>query len=118
MSGACRNAATATCVFCSFRPRGFGWCRMASAQILRSSAATGISAGHVDANDWHCGSEPAVAAKSPVERAADGDDQADHKKIAIAPFELRHELEVHAVDAGDCGRHGEDGSPGREPSGD
>ena len=27
MSGACRNAATATCVFCSFRPRVKSWVR-------------------------------------------------------------------------------------------
>src|SRR5262245_32762055 len=89
-----------------------------ASKARRSDAATGISAEHVDANDWRCGSEPAVAAKPPVERAADGDDHADDEKIAVAPFELRHELEVHAVDAGDCGRDGEDGSPGREPSGD
>src|SRR6266545_7566533 len=64
------------------------------------------------------GSKPAVAAKSPIERGADRSDHADDQEIPIAPFELRHELEVHAVDAGDRGRHREDGGPSRELSGD
>src|SRR5262249_31731374 len=68
---------------------------------------------HVGAQSRHRLSNPAVSAKSPVQRAADSDDHADNEKIPIAPFELRHELEVHAVDAGDRGRHREDGGPGR-----
>src|SRR5262249_59848146 len=66
---------------------------------------------HVGAQSRHNGSNPAVSAKSPVQRAADSDDHGDNEKIPIAPFELRHELEVHAVDAGDRGRHREDGGP-------
>ena len=68
---------------------------------------------HVGAKSRDRGSNPPVSAKSPVQRAADSDDHADNEKIPIAPFELRHELEVHAVDAGDRGRHREDGGPGR-----
>ena len=45
-------------------------------------------------------SKPVVAVEAPIQRAADGGDYCDDDKIAIAPFELRHVLEVHPVDAG------------------
>ena len=54
-------------------------------------------------------SEPAVVAQARVERDADGCNPAENEEIAVAQFELGHVLEVHAVDAGDRGRHCENG---------
>ena len=55
------------------------------------------------------------AAKAKKEDTAyDGNRRDDHE-IAILPFKLRHILEVHAVDTGDCRGHREDGAPGRKP---
>ena len=56
--------------------------------------------------------------KLPIERDAGGDHEAEDDEIAVGPAQLGHVLEIHAVDAGDRGRHGEDGGPGGEPAGD
>src|SRR5215472_18081766 len=59
-------------------------------------------------------SEPARALEADVEDAAGGDDDRHDEGIAEAPLQLRHELEVHPVDAGDHGGDADDGRPARE----
>src|SRR5450830_1316001 len=34
-----------------------------------------------------------------------------HRRITTAPFQFRHEFEVHAIQAEDHGGHGQDGAP-------
>src|SRR5687767_14081872 len=63
-------------------------------------------------------SNPAAALETGVEDDADRDDHANDNEIAVARAELGHMLEVHAVDAGDGGRHGKDRRPGRQLPGD
>src|SRR5215469_7398089 len=59
-------------------------------------------------------SEPACALEADVENATGGDDDRHDEGIAEMPLQLRHELEVHPVDAGDHGGHPDDGRPTRE----
>lgn len=59
----------------------------------------------LELHDALCGevgpaSQPSNAAEAPVERDARNQHQAQHGIIAVVPLELRHVLEVHAVDAG------------------
>src|ERR671922_2482062 len=53
--------------------------------------------------------EPARAPEEAVEHGAQRQHHGEHEWIAEAPAELRHVLEVHAVDAGQHGGNGEDG---------
>jgi rhomboid protease GluP len=59
-------------------------------------------------------SKPARFLEAPVERGARRHHDRHHRRIAERRFELGHELEVHAVDAGDRRRDREDGGPARE----
>ena len=60
--------------------------------------------------------EPALPAKLPKQDAADGDDGCEHDEVPVAPFQLRHNLEVHPVDACYGGGHGKDRRPSRQPA--
>ena len=65
-----------------------------------------------------CELNPAGAAEANKEVSAHCHDHRKHGEVAIAPLQLRHVREVHSVDAGDRGRHGEDRSPtGQPPAG-
>jgi uncharacterized protein DUF3300 len=61
--------------------------------------------------DPSAGSQPSRAPKSPVQPGACNHDDADNGEIAVFPLQLRHVLEVHAVDAGDCGWDCDDRKP-------
>src|SRR5439155_1086817 len=50
--------------------------------------------------------EPTGPAECPVQQDGRGDDQRQYHRVAVLPVQLRHEVEVHAVDAGDRGPHG------------
>jgi signal transduction histidine kinase len=54
---------------------------------------------------WRGQLEPAAAAELHKKRAANGEYDADHKEIAISPFELGHVLKIHSVNAGYGGRY-------------
>src|SRR3954453_17712546 len=60
-------------------------------------------------------SEPVGAAEPAVQHGADHGNHHEHGRISVAPRELRHVPEVHAVDAGDHRRHGEDRHPRGDP---
>src|SRR3546814_3419415 len=62
--------------------------------------------------------QPADALEAPVEQAADAGHQAKREGVAEPPVQFGHVQEIHAVDAGDRGRHGEDRGPGGELAGD
>src|SRR5687767_893638 len=55
--------------------------------------------------------QPADAPEPPEQACAYQQNRADHAKIAVLPLQLRHVLEVHAVDAGDRRRDRDDGEP-------
>src|SRR5262249_49085558 len=56
-------------------------------------------------------SQPPTPAKLPIHGEADNRDEPKNEKVSILPFELGHMLEVHAVDASNCSRNGENGGP-------
>src|SRR5207249_8734469 len=60
-------------------------------------------------------SQPSRLAEPPVEIGAGPHHQRDRYGIAEAPVQLRHGLEVHAVDAGDERRHRHHRGAGSEP---
>src|SRR3546814_11964473 len=66
------------------------------------------------ASDGREGSEPADVFEAPEDEPRTAEDQGQRERIAKGPVEFGHELEIHAVDAGDRGRHGEDRRPGGE----
>src|SRR6185312_8894637 len=62
--------------------------------------------------------EPAVPAEAPVKNDAEHEHDTKDRWIAEFESELWHILEVHAVDAGERRRHGEDRGPSGELLGD
>src|SRR3546814_1603706 len=52
--------------------------------------------------------------EAPEDEPRTAEDQGQRERIAKGPVEFGHELEIHAVDAGDRGRHREDRRPGGE----
>src|SRR5690348_16594405 len=62
-------------------------------------------------------SEPAGFLEARPQPAVEAGHQSDGKRVAERPVELRHVPEVHAVDAGDHGRHGDQRTVGGEPLG-
>src|SRR5260370_3654100 len=62
-------------------------------------------------------SEPAGALEAVVEDPAQGDVDGHDHRVAPSPAQLGHDLEVHAVDAGDHGGDREDGGPPGDPLG-
>src|SRR5882762_3548290 len=61
------------------------------------------------------GSYPLLAAEPPEKPGGDGDHEAEGEGIAVPPVQLRHVLEVHAVDAGDHGHRPEHGADRGQP---
>ena len=55
--------------------------------------------------------QPARLAQTPPQQRAGGDDAAQHQREAPLPGQPRHVREVHAVEAEDHGRDGQDGTP-------
>src|SRR5712664_865166 len=62
--------------------------------------------------------QPPDAAEAPVQSYAGERHQSHHDEVAVFQLEFRDVLEVHPVDAGDCGRDGEDREPRGELLGD
>src|SRR3954464_12127093 len=56
--------------------------------------------------------QPLDVAEVEEEADRDQDHEPDGARVADAPVQLGHVTEVHAVDAGDQGRHGQDRCPG------
>src|SRR5688572_6584552 len=67
------------------------------AAILQKMQSSGMAA-------QPTGLQPAGPLEAPVEEAADAGHQEQHGRVAERPAQLRHVVEVHAVDAGDRGR--------------
>src|SRR5437868_10073616 len=58
--------------------------------------------------------EPAVAAEAAMEEGAGRDHDGEDDRVAPGLVEFGHDVEVHAVDAGDHRGGGHDGDPGRD----
>src|SRR5919204_2517714 len=73
------------------------------AAILQKMQSSGTGAGSL---------QPPGLAEPPIEEDADASHQQQRQRVADRPAELRHVLEVHAVDAGDHRRNRCDRHPG------
>src|SRR5919106_4642933 len=58
--------------------------------------------------------QPAGAPEEAIEQRAERQHHGEHERVAEAPAQLRHVLEVHAVDAGQHGGDGDDRDDGRD----
>src|SRR6478735_3366391 len=55
--------------------------------------------------------QPARLPEAPVEVKASPHHRGQRGRVAVLPVQFGHVLEVHAPDAGESGRHREDGGP-------
>src|SRR6516164_11608265 len=79
------------------------------------SVRSGRPNGEITALDSHstAGLEPLGPSEAEVQDQAGGAHYGDYHGVAPLPLQLRHELEVHAIDAGNHRRHRDDTGPGR-----
>ena len=99
----------------------FAFFSLASIRALRSAICVGDNAGSPDVwvpvsrGNWRNRAlQPVPATKAHVETDTDGNDKSQDDGIAKWMRQFGHVLKVHAIDAGDHRRYGDNGYPGRD----